>query len=258
MKEFPRAVRVVLVRPRNPLNLLAAARAAVNFGFDDVVVVSPHEPVWDEAMAAEHALSWLGSARRTATLLEAIEDCHWVLGTSCLARRRVASGQRVISLDHLMMEAKRERRGDRVAILFGSEKRGLSKQDLDLCHAIIRIPTSTTIPSMNLGQAVAVCCYELRSWGRKKGAAPPASPLRELPVRQTDMGERSATAGEIDRLVDSLGAVLGIDGRTARATDRQRQIRLRQMLMRLPLRGRDVALILGVLRDLAWRFRSRP
>src|SRR5690349_8850722 len=117
----PRAVRIVLVRPRNPLNLLAAARAAANFGFDDVVVVAPHEPVWEEAMVAEQASSWLRGARRAATLPEAIEDCDWVLGTSCLARRRIGEGESVLSLDRVMTQAGKKPRRDRIAILFGSE-----------------------------------------------------------------------------------------------------------------------------------------
>src|SRR5438477_6996366 len=133
MSNLVPAARIVLVRPRNPLNLLAAARAAANFGFD-VAVVSPHQPIWEEAMAAAQGRYWLAHARRAATLPEVIEDCDWVLGTSCLARRRVGASQRVLSLDRLTREASKKPRCKRIAILFGSEKRGLTKHDLDLCH----------------------------------------------------------------------------------------------------------------------------
>src|SRR3990172_1520392 len=91
-------VRIVLVRPRNPLNLLAASRAAANFGFDDVVVVSPFDATWQEARAAREAGKWLRQARRVDSLLEAVEDRNWVLGTSCLARRQLESA-RIFSLD---------------------------------------------------------------------------------------------------------------------------------------------------------------
>ena len=171
-----RSLRIVLVRPRNPLNLLAASRAAANFGFDDVVVVSPYEPIWQEARAARGAGKWLRQARRAATLLEAIEDRNWVLGTSSLSRRSIEP-PRIVSLDQVAVRATGAKKRDRMAILFGSEKRGLRNQELELCHAILRIPTSQTAPSMNLGQAVAVCCYELRrSWQpRSVLGKPPAS-----------------------------------------------------------------------------------
>ncbi|MBI2818750.1 MAG: hypothetical protein HYX73_02115 [Acidobacteria bacterium] len=133
-----------------------------------------------------------------------------------------------------------------MAVLFGSEKRGLSNQDLQLCHAIIRIPTSQTTPSMNLGQAVAVCCYELR---------------RAIASRRVPQKPLSSTAsmGEIARLVEALGRVLP-GGEVSRDKDhgkaRKQQVRLRQMLQRLPLTSEDIVLLLGVLRDLSRRLQK--
>jgi len=242
MREFSRQVRIVLVRPRNPLNLLAAARAAANFGFDDVVVVSPYEPVWEEARAAAGAGKWLRKARRVASLPEAIEDRNWVLGTTSLARRKVAP-QRMLSLDRLVARAAKSPSRNRIAILFGSEKRGLSNDDLELCHHIISIPTSQSTPSMNLGQAVAVCCYELRRWGDVR----PAAENRSL---------SAASLGEINRLVDELGKILPSAGPSAgmpRSKENKRQVRVRQLLLRLPLTSEDVVLLLGLIRDLRWR-----
>jgi len=239
------SVRIVLVRPRNPLNMLAAARAAANFGFDDVVVVSPYEPTWEEARAARGAGQWLRQARRVGSLAEAIEDRNWVLGSSCLARRQVEPA-RILSLDRLSARAANAKGRDRIAILFGSEKRGLSNQDLELCHAVLRIPTSHTTPSMNLGQAVAVCCYELR-----RGAA-----SRRVPK---NLRSSMASAGEISRLLEALAKILP-NGKTSagevQAKHRKRQARLRQMLLRLSLTSQDIALSLGVLRDLSWRLRQ--
>ena len=247
MQKPNRSVRLVLVRPRNPLNLLAASRAAANFGYDDIVVVSPYEPTWEEARAARGAGKWLRQARRVSSLLEAVEDRNWVLGTSCLARRQLEPS-RVFSLDRVAVRAASARSRDRIAILFGSEKHGLSNQDLELCHAIIRIPTSQTTPSMNLGQAVAVCCYELRR-------AFPSRPGPEKSISST------ASVGEIARLVEALGSILpnGEAGRgqaQGQGKSRKRQARLRRMLLRLPLSSEEIALALGVLRDLAWRLQK--
>jgi len=242
MVDSSRRVRIVLVRPRNPLNLLAAARAAANFGFDDVVVVSPYEPTWEEARAAREAAKWLRRARRVASLIEAIEDRNWVLGTSCLDRRQLQP-ERVLSLDQVVTRATKARNRDRIAILFGSEKRGLSNQELELCHAVVRIPTAPATPSMNFGQAVAVCCYELRRWGQHSSAS-----------------EKSASAvasvGEIIRLVEEFGSILPAH-ESSRGKEKKRQERLRQMLLRLPLTSQDVTLLMGLLRDLAWRLTHR-
>jgi tRNA/rRNA methyltransferase len=234
------SVRIVLVRPRNPLNLLAACRAAANFGFCDVVVVAPHEPVWEEARAAVGAERWLKQTRRTASLPEAIEDRNWVLGTSCLARRRLDPSH-VLPLDQLTARVARGR--DRIAVLFGSEKRGLSNHDFELCHSIIRIPTLQTLPSMNLGQAVAVCCYELRRAGG--GSGRPAS---------ADMSV--ASAGEVDRLVEAIGSILPNAEPGEGRRQGKRQARLRRMLMRLPVSREEISLALGVVRDLAWRLQK--
>jgi len=238
MVDSSRRVRIVLVRPRNPLNLLAAARAAANFGFDDVVVVSPYEPTWEEARSAPGAGKWLRRARRVASIIEAIEDRNWVLGTSSLSRRQLPP-ERVLSLDQVATRATKARHRDRVAIVFGSEKRGLGNQELELCHAVIRIPTAPATPSMNLGQAVAVCCYELRRWSQPRPAAKSFAPAL-------------ASVGEITRLVEEFGSILPAD-ESSRGKEKKRQAHLRQMLLRLPLTSQDVTLLMGLLRDLAWR-----
>jgi TrmH family RNA methyltransferase len=191
-----RNVRIVLVQPRNPLNLLAASRAAANFGFDDVVVVSPHEPVWEEARAARDAGKWLRRARRVGTVLDAVEDRNWVLGTSSLSRRRIEPS-RIFSLEQLGMPTAGPFARDRLALLFGSEKRGLRNQDLELCHGVIRLPTSPAAPSMNLGQAVAVCCYKL-----KRSFQSPRPTARSSPA--------TASVGEIARLVEAFERILPV------------------------------------------------
>lgn len=237
-----RSIRIVLVQPRNPLNLMAASRAAANFGFNDVVVVSPYEPVWEEACAARGAGKWLRHTRRVATLLDALKDRNWVLGTSCLTRRRTEPS-RILSLEQLAVPSKKLIARDRVALLFGSEKRGLSNRDLELCHAVIRIPTAPGAPSMNLGQAVAVCCYALQH-------------SFEFPSRAPKPPAPTASLGEVARLMEALDRILEFEDagrKELSGLPRKRRVRLQQMLLRLSLSSADVALILGILRDLSWR-----
>jgi len=152
-------LRVVLVAPRNPLNIGAAARAISNFGFSELRLVNPYEVAFREAKSAVKAQHVLRDAREYGDVAEAVADCALVVGTT-------SRGPRV--LDHPL---RRLERGGRliakrlatapVALLFGSEKFGLSNEDLSHCHWLMRIPTREEHGSMNLGQAVAVCLYEI-------------------------------------------------------------------------------------------------
>ena len=248
--------RIVLVRPRNPLNIAAAARAMKNFGLEDLVLVAAYEPVWLDARAAPGAKDLLRTMRTVGALREALEDRTFVLGTSSLSRRRPV--QTVFSLNELGGVLKRRKAPQRLAILFGSEKTGLSNRDLGQCHAVLRIPTEERAPSMNLGQAVAVCCYELKRCLKITGGRPPkaaaetAASLSPVPA----VGA-VATVGEVNRLIEAAERLLGEkSGRQASQTNR-RSTQLRELTLRCALRSRDVALLLGVLRDLAWRMRQQ-
>jgi TrmH family RNA methyltransferase len=237
-------VRVVLVRPRNPLNIGAAARAMANFGFIDLVVVAPYQPTWQESKAAVGAEDLLRQARAVANLADAIDDRTFVVGTSSLARREIL--RPVISLDHLGSALKTQRKRTRLALVFGSEKTGLSKTDLGRCHSIVRIPTQSECPSMNLGQAVAVCCYELRRIiGCNKHG------IETQPQEHASDAEARASVAEIERLIAGLEKLMWET--PANGPQRARVARLRQMLLRWPISRQDVTLALGVVRDIAGR-----
>ncbi len=239
-------VRIVLVRPRNPVNIGAAARAMMNFGFEDLVLLSPFEPVWRESRAALKAQKLLATARAVPHLSAAIDDRTLVIGTSSLSRRKPAAS--VVSLDQLSDRLKRRRKTERIAVLFGSEKTGLGNDDLSYCHWIARIPTSREYPSMNLGQAVAVCCYELSRLLR----------VKKPPAKESASG---ASIEEVTRLVNEVERVLWTGGGSVAGPGKARpgmaqKLRLRRMLLRWPLTSGDVTLVLGMLRDLAWRLRE--
>src|ERR1700674_5133422 len=152
-------MRVVLVDARNPLNIGAAARAMSNFGFPRLRVVNPYELAFREARSAVGASVLLASAEQYDTVPAAVADCTLVVGTTAVRHRelhhpvrRLEDGARLI----------RKRMGAScVALLFGSEKFGLSNEDLSHCHWLMRVPTREENISMNLGQAVAVCLYEV-------------------------------------------------------------------------------------------------
>jgi tRNA/rRNA methyltransferase len=155
-------IEVVLVSPRNPLNIGAAARAMANFGFARLTVVAPYEAHWREAKSAVGASDLLQNAKRTESLADAVANCTLVVGTGSLEHRKPE--QPVIPLPELAPRLREQiARGGRLALVFGSEKRGLTQEDLAHCHLLAVIPTDPKQPSMNLGQAVAVCLYELCS-----------------------------------------------------------------------------------------------
>src|SRR5271166_982287 len=151
---------VVLVATRNPLNLGAAARAMSNFGFAHLRVVNPYELAFREARSAVGASALLTDAQEYKSVADAVADCTLVVGTTAVRHRELQHPLRRLEYGTRLIRKQLASRG-RVALLFGSEKVGLSNHDLSHCHWLVRIPTREEHISMNLGQAVAVCLYEL-------------------------------------------------------------------------------------------------
>jgi TrmH family RNA methyltransferase len=157
-----RNVRVVLDRTSHPGNIGAAARAMKVMGLADLRLVRPERFPHAEATAlASNADDVLDAAGVHESLDEALAGCTLVVGTS--ARRRS------VSQEILDPAAAAERllaaRGP-VALVFGCEKSGLDNDGLDRCHALVRVPTSSSYASLNLAQAVQVICYELHRAAR--------------------------------------------------------------------------------------------
>jgi len=238
--ELASRVRFVLVRPRNPLNIGAAARAMANFGLDDLAVVEPYEPVWKEVRSAVGGEAVLKGARRL-TLEEALADCSFVLGTTAARRRELR--QTLIPLPGLAPLLAERPRAGRLAILFGSEKTGLTNEALQRCHALLRIPTSPAAPSMNLGQAVAVTAYELRRAGAETAALPSVLP--------------SPTMEQVEALI--AGALRAFEplGYMKDLPPAVRTEKLRRMLLRWKMARPDAALLQAFLKRVAGRLAAR-
>lgn len=163
-------LKIILVRPRNPDNIGAAARAMANFGLAELALVAPFESDWKEAadawrteasVSAIDAMDVINSAKIFDSIPEAAADCSLLLGTSSL--HRAIPGRDVILLSET--PAYISGCAGKTAIIFGPEKTGLTKEHLSFCSATINIPTREKQPSMNLGQSVAVVAYELATRG---------------------------------------------------------------------------------------------
>src|SRR5271163_2727011 len=130
-----------------------------NFGFRHLRVVNPYQPAFREARSAVGASDVLKSAEQFKTVAEAVADCTLVVGTTAVRHRNLQHPVRRLEDGARLIRKRIASSG--VALLFGSEKVGLSNDDLSHCHWLTRIPTVDLSRSMNLGQAVAVCLYEI-------------------------------------------------------------------------------------------------
>lgn len=209
-----------------------------NFGQEDLRVVNPYELAFREAVSAVGGAHVLQSARVFPGVAEAVTDCSLVVGTTAAQKREL---ELPIEQVDAGMPVLREHAG-RVALLFGSEKFGLSNDDMSFCHSLLRIPTSPGTPSMNLGQAVAVCLYEYARTGTL--------------LRQRTQ-EKPVEGAEVEQMVQMLLEVLEESGYTNRITAVSTERKIRRWVRRMQLGRRDVPLMLGILRQVLWRFRDR-
>lgn len=245
---------VVLVNTRNPLNIGAAARAMSNFGFHDLRLVRPFAPSFREARSAvgKGASHVLAGAREYTSVAEAVADCNLAIGTTAAARRELQHPLRLLGdVETARLIHKHLRRG-RLALLFGSERRGLSNQDFSYCHWLLRIPTREDQGSMNLGQAVAVCLYEIARNATLPGRAGKAN---EIGARKNERS-RPASAGELERITAVLLDVLRASGYLPVTASPTGEEKIRRMVRRLELSALDAELLLGMLRQMAWKMRE--
>ena len=226
--------RVVLVRPRNPLNIGAAARAMANFGLNDMVVVRPWAPMWRETVSAVGAEKLVLDARVAGSLEAAVGGLFPVLGTTVVRNRNLERDVvRLPDLADYVREKNAEAAGP-VALVFGSEKTGLTNAYLEKCHAYVTVPTDAATPSMNLSHAVAVCCYELSRGDASKGPAP--------------RRQAAASAGEMDLLVKHAARMCDAAGYLAFLSPSRRLTKIRRTLLQWNLRAMDVGLLHGIMR----------
>lgn len=227
------SIRIVLVEPSHPGNIGAVARAMKNMGLEQLVLVSPRQFPHSEALArASGADDVLENARVVATVTEAIAGCGFIAATTSRTRDqyfRVADVREAAA--RLLLES---RRGP-AAVLFGSERAGLTNEQLEAAHLLIRIPASDSYPSLNLAMAVQIVSYELfRAGGIEVDTAPAAGPLAD-PV-------------EMERLYRHLAQVLEeIDFRDRTQGGTHLMARLRRLFQRAALDRNEVNILRGIL-----------
>jgi TrmH family RNA methyltransferase len=226
-------IRIVLVDPSHPGNIGAVARAMKNMALDELVLVRPKAyPHADASARASGADDLLRRAHVVGSVAEALQGCGFVAATTSRDRDqnfRVADVREVAT--RIVSEAQRAP----AAVLFGAERTGLTNEDLEAAHVLIRIPTSTAYASLNLAMAVQLVAYELfRAQGAKVVRLAGTAPL--------------ATPEEMDRLYLHLAQVLEqIDFRDRTQSGTHLMARIRRFLQRAELDQNEVNILRGML-----------
>ena len=231
---------MVLVAPRNPLNIGAVARAMSNFGFAHLRVVNPYEVAFRDAKSAVGASPVLTSAKEFSSVADAIADCTMVVGTTAIRHRQLQQPLKVLSVGAPTIL--KLLHNSPVALLFGSEKWGLSNDALSHCHWVMHIPTRQEHQSMNLGQAVAICLYEL---------------ARGKPPRAVAERHSAADSGTVERITETLLAALHKSEYINPKTGQLAEEKLRRMIRRFHLESTDAEVFLGMLHRISWKLKAQ-
>ncbi len=226
-------IRFILVATRHPGNIGAAARAMKTMGQAGLWLVAPESFPDAEATArASGADDVLLRARVVATLAEAVADCGLVLGTS--ARLRSQYYWPVLTPREAAPRLAAAGAAGDAAIVFGTERTGLSNADFDLCNGLVHIPSNPEYESLNLAQAVQILAYELRC----AAGAPAPEPRRTAPL---------APVAELERLRAHAGEVLAAIDFTDRRGGPHLLRRLARIFGRAALDQEEVNILRGIL-----------
>ena len=239
-------LRVILVGARNPLNIGAAARAMSNFGFLRLRVVRPYDLAWREARSAVGASSVLKDAEEFGSVADAVSDCTLVIGTTSVGKRELSLPLRVLEDGARILRKKM--RSTKMSILFGSEKVGLSNEDLSHCDWLMRIPTREEHRSVNLAQSVAICMYELA-----RGISQTSPSLQK---KLTPQKVKQASSAELERMVQLLLEAFRASGYIKPGPAPLSEEKWRRVVRRLNLSSNDAELWLGAYRKILWKMRA--
>lgn len=225
-------VRFVLSETSHPGNIGAAARAIKTMGFDRLVLSQPACEIGDEARArASGAVDVLDQAGIAGSLAEAVADCRLVIGAS--ARRRSNNWPELNPRECAARVAEARQAGP-VALLFGPERAGLRNTDLDLCNALVYIPSNPAYNSLNLAMAIQLIAYELR-----------LALFDEVPAAAS--AHPPATAGDMQHFYEHLERVLLASGFLDAGNPRHLMRRLRRLFNRAELDANELNILRGML-----------
>lgn len=227
-------VRIVLVGTTHPGNIGAAARAMKTMGLSRLFLVAPKQfPSADASARASGADDVLYAATVCDSLDDALVGCGWVVGAS--ARIRHLGWPELDSRETAEQALTQAQKTD-VAIIFGRENSGLTNEELERCHAMVRIPTAPGYGSLNLAAAVQVIAYDLFvAVGRHQGDAPAM------------LSASPATAEEMSGFYQHLEQALIDIGYLDPAAPKHLMRRLRRLYNRAGIDESELNILRGIL-----------
>lgn len=246
-------IRIVMVNTTHSGNIGAAARAMKNMGLSQLTLVDPIARIDEEAIQrASRADEILHNAVIVDTLEQAIADCHWVVGTS--ARSRHIPWPLLSPRQCAAQAAALIPQGHRIALVFGRESRGLTNEELHLCHAHVHIPTEESFSSLNVAQAVQLLSYEMRlaalasqhDESSDGAAVVMATPNEHLPWG-VEWDNPLASHGDLNGMMLHLEQTLLDIGFLDPNTPKQLMSRMRRLFQRAALDKTEVNILRGIL-----------
>lgn len=236
-------LRVVLVETQLAANIGSAARAMKTMGLSRLVLVAPHQFPHASAQAlAAGADDVLDQAKVVDSLVSGVADCQYVLG--CSVRSRCV-GMPIMSPREAAHKLLEKAALGEVAVVFGSERVGLSNAELSRCDAAVQIPSDPAFSSLNVAQAVQVVAYELRQHALDHWSG---TALGNQPETTTEIAaSRADMEGFFMHLEGTLGAIDFLKGRSPRVIMQ----RLRRLFLRATPSQREVLILRGILSDAA-------
>ncbi len=232
-------LQIVLVEPEGPLNVGSVARAMKNFGLRKLVLVNPRcDPFCNDALKmAVHAKDILEEGRIVSSLAEALKGFSRAVATTTRERvisRPLQTPEKAIPW---LLETKKS-----AALLFGNEERGLSNQELQWSQQWMKIPSHPKYPTLNLAQAVALCCYEL---------------FRQQPGNSERIpSEEPASLDAMESYLEQLASLLREVGYLHPQSQTSCMTKFRQLLYRSSPSASEMALLRGVVPQIKWALQN--
>jgi tRNA/rRNA methyltransferase len=184
----------------------------------------------------------LEQAKVHRSLAEALDGCTLVVGTTSVGHRDLHVP--LYTLETAGSALRQHVQSSSAALLFGSEKFGLSNEDLSYCQWLLRIPARQEHGSMNLGQAVAICLYELI---RSEAGAAELHPAPQV-----------ADGAQLERITETFWAILSRSGYTQEKTKESSLLKLRRLIRTLSIPATDAETWMGMLRQILWKVNRQP
>lgn len=242
-----KAIRIVLLNTYHPGNIGAVARAMKTMGLQDLVLVDPADYPSDEATSrAAGAADILANAKVVTSFNEAISDCTQVFATTARQKHSYAGPQKSC---HQAAQWIKTHIQEKVAIVFGRERTGMSAQDISLCHQILYIPGNPEYDILNMAAAVQIVCYELNK--TFSDGVKTVDGLKIGKVIKKKSGEELVNHQDLSHFYHQLQSSLESSGYLNPEQPSDTMKRLRQFFNRANPTTADIGMMRGVIKALS-------